>query len=439
MTLDSGIIHRSSPDKFLPPIGQLPILGGIVLLVAFSGAITLAGILKYKVTVKAVATVRPGGELRIVQSAIEGTVSQIFVEANQPIKAGETVAILDASRLQTQKNQLQGSLQQNVQQQMQLIAQLAALNQQVSAETEQRNRTIAAAKASLSLNQRTYQDRLITTSAEVREATAAVELAREELTRYKQLSGTGAISEIQVGEKEAALKTAQARLERVSASLNPSPAEVNIAQEAIEQERAKGTATLAALSKEREQLLQKQAELQTQIDRDRKEFQQVETDLKNTIVRAPTSGIIQELNLRNQSQVVRLGDVIAQIAPSDAPLRIKAVVAVQDVDQVKVGQSVYMRVSACSYPDYGTLPGKVKSIAPDTIALSRTDGNATQESRSAAGKIYEVTIQPMTLTLQAHGQTCSIKSGMEGSVEIVSREETILQFFLRKARLLTRV
>ncbi|HEY9613652.1 hypothetical protein [Allocoleopsis sp.] len=97
-----------------------------------------------------------------------------------------------------------------------------------------------------------------------------------------------------------------------------------------------------------------------------------------------------------------------------------------------------MRLSACPYPDYGTLQGKVKSIAPDAIALSRTDGNATQESpRPAVGGTYEVTIQPMKLTLQANGQICSIQSGMEGSVEIVSREETILQFFLRKARLLT--
>lgn len=436
--MDSNIIHPSSPEKFLPPIGQLPVLGGVVLLIAFSGAVILAGVLQYKVTVKASATVRPAGELRIVQSPMEGTINRIAVEGNQSMQQGETIATLDDSRLQTKKNQLQGSIQQNEQQQIQLTAQLTTLAQQAAAETEQANRTIAFANASLGLNQRTYQDKLITTSAEVRESEAAAELAREEVTRYKQLSETGAISQIQVKEKEAALKTAQARLERVSAFLNPSAAEVDMAREKTEQERARGTATLATLDKEREQLLQKQAELQTQIDRDRKELQQVETELNNTVIRAPVSGVIQDLSLRNQSQVVHLGDKIAQIASSEAPLLIKARVAAQDIDKVKVGQVVHMRVSACPYPDFGTLQGNVSKIAPDAISLSGTDGNQLQESpRPTVGGAYEVTIQPITMALQANGQKCPIQTGMEGSVEIVSREETVLQFLLRKARLLT--
>lgn len=438
--LDTGVIHPASPENFLPKIGQLPILAGLVLLVAFVGATALTGILKYKVTVKAPAAIRPAGELRIVQSAAEGTVKSIAVEGNQSVRQGDPIAVIDDSRLQTQKNQLKGAIQQTEQQLLQLSSQVAALNSQVDAEIEQARRTIASAKAELNLNQRTYQDKLITTSAEVKEAEASVELAQEELSRYKQLSGTGAIAQIQVTEKEAVLKTAQARLEQVKAALNPSTAPVEMARERTEQERARGAATVAMLNREREQLLQKQAELQTQIDRDRKELQQVETDLKNTIIRAPVSGVIQELTLRNPLQVVRLGDKMTQIAAGKAPLQIKALVAVQDIGKVKVGQSALMRVSACPYPDYGTLQGKVLAIAPDAIAPSKPASDSTSDQpRPMAGVVYEVTVQPKTLSLYANLQECLIQSGMEGNIDIISREETVLQFFFRRARLLTNV
>lgn len=438
--LDRGLIRPASPENFLPKIGQLPILAGLVLLVAFAGATVLTSILKYKVTVKAPAAIRPAGELRIVQSAAEGTVKSITVDGNQSVRQGDTIAVIDDSRLQTKKNQLTGAIQQTEQQLLQLSSQVAALNSQVDAEIEQSRRTIASVKAELNLNQRTYQDKLITTSAEVKEVEASVDLAQEELRRYKQLSGTGAISQIQVTEKEAALKTAQARLERVKAALNPSTAPVEMARERTEQERARGAATVAMLNREREQLLQKQAELRTQIDRDRKELQQVETELKNTIIRAPVSGVIQELTLRNPSQVVRLGDKIAQIAAGTAPLQIKALVAAQDIGRVKVGQSALMRVSACPYPDYGTLQGKVIAIAPDAIAPSnRASDSTSDQPRAMAGVVYEVTVQPKTLSLHANRQECSMQLGMEGNIDIISREETVLRFFFRRARLLTNV
>jgi multidrug efflux pump subunit AcrA (membrane-fusion protein) len=47
-----------------------------------------------------------------------------------------------------------------------------------------------------------------------------------------------------------------------------------------------------------------------------------------------------------------------------------------------------------------------------------------------------VTIKPETLVLGKGKNPCHIQLGMEGRVDIVSREETVLKFFLRKARLI---
>lgn len=428
-------------DEFLPPISRWTTLGGLFLVGTCAAAVALAAVTKYPITVKAPASVRPLGELRIVQAATEGIVKSILVKENQVLKKGDAIATIDDSRLQTQKSQLQGNLQQGKLLLVQINAELSALDTQVLAESSLMKRTIASAQADLSRNQRDYTERQITTQTQVQEASAALELAREEMKRYQQLGKTGGISSLQVKEKEQAFIAATARLERAKATLNPSAAPVAIANERIAQERARGEVTLATLNKERESLLQRRIEIQNQFNRDFQEMAQIGIELGKTLILAPASGTILKLDLRNPGQVVRSGEPIAQIAPSNAPLVVKARVAAEDISKVQTCKEervsdcaegkVQLRVSAYPYPDYGTLKAAVRSITPDAI---------TPQSNNAGGgaaPYYEVTIQPQRPYLVRGARQYAIQLGMEVTADIISREETVLTFILRRTRLLT--
>ena len=48
-----------------------------------------------------------------------------------------------------------------------------------------------------------------------------------------------------------------------------------------------------------------------------------------------------------------------------------------------------------------------------------------------------VTIEPEKLSLGRGKNLCSLQLGMEGRADIIAREETALQFLLRKSRLMT--
>lgn len=429
------------PDEFLPPVERWATVGGIAMLAIFSSAVALAAVLKYSATVKAPAIVRPTGELRIVQAAATGKVTRIEAKANQTVQQGEAIAFLDDSQLQTQKRQLQSSIQQTQRQLEQINAQIQAVQAQTVAEEQAMERAIAAATGELQLNQRQHQEQQVTTQAEVREAQAAAKLAQEELARYRQLANTGAITQSQLSEKAATLEVALARLQRAQAMLNPSSASVKIAAERVAQERARGASLLATLNREREALIQQKASLQNELTRDRQDLQQVATELANTVIRAPVTGTIQQLNLRNIDQLVRPGDAIAQIAPSDVPLVVKAFVAPQDIGQVEVGQTVKMKVSGCPYPDYGTLAGTITAISPDATgqAPQTTTPSAPDLLRSTQDTRYEVTIQPQTVVLGTRVNPCHLQAGMNGNADIITRQETVLTFFLRKARLLSRI
>jgi multidrug efflux pump subunit AcrA (membrane-fusion protein) len=310
------------------------------------------------------------------------------------------------------------------------------------------NRNIASAQADLSRNQRDYKDRQVTTQTEVQEAEAALALAQAQMKQYQQLANTGAIATLQITEKEEAFKAAQAKLERAKASLNPSGASVTMATERIAQERARGESTLATLNKERESLLQRQTEIQNQLSRDARDFQQIEIELNKTVIHAPASGTILKLNLRNTGQVVRPGEAIAQIAPSNIPIVVKARVAAQDIGKVRVCKQaqvevckegkVQLRISAYPYPDYGTLNGAVRAIAPDaTTSQSNNASTSGVESAGTVAPYYEITIQPEKPYLVKGEHQYPIQPGMEVAADIISREETVLTFILRKARLLT--
>ncbi|NET03328.1 MAG: HlyD family efflux transporter periplasmic adaptor subunit [Symploca sp. SIO2B6] len=482
-------------NEFLPPISLWMKLSGVFIVGGVGIAIILASVAKYKTTVKAPAFVRPTGELRIVQAASSSSIVSISVKENQAVKKGEVIATLDDSRLQTRKSQLQSNVQQSELQLTQFNAQLQASKRQISAETQRIQTAITVAQAELEHHSRGHQDRQITTAAHVAEAEAnlrlahnqwqqaqaqlksaqatlssieaALEAAKSRRNRYQPVAELGALSQDQLEEaqltvnqqeqaveaqkatieaqkqtieqQKQAVEAAEARLQHALAAINPSNAEVKMATERISQQKASGEATIAILNREKEALIQQRIEVQKQLERNKSELEQVEKDLSKTIITAPADGIILKLNLRNSGQTVQPGEKIAQIAPSNTPWVVKALVTAADIGKVKTDQKTQLRISACPYPDYGTLKGVVTSVSPDAIT-SQNNSNTeplTAKNSSQANAFYEVTIEPESLSLSQGNHQCYIQLGMQGRVDIISREESVLRFFLRKARLIT--
>jgi len=430
------LIRPIKSDDFLPDISPWTTLGGLFLAGTIGAAILLASIIKYNVTIRAVATVRPLGEIRTVQAGQEGTVKTIKVKLNQVVLRGDEIAFLEDSSLQTKRSQLIGNIRQNELQLERIASELKALQEQITAESKSTQEEIKSASADLSRNQRDYKERQVTTSSEVQEAEASLELARTEMQQYEQLKDTGAISQLQIKQKEQALKVALFRLEKAKAGLHPSSANITIAQKRITQQRAKGQSTLAILDRERQELMRRKVEIQNQISSEQKTLKQVLVDLQKSIIRASESGTILKLELRNLGQIIHAGDVIAQIVPKSSALVVKAHVVPQDIGKVQICKElnvtkckegkVQMRISAYPYPDYGTLSGAVRSISADVISPSDN-----------SMPYYEVTIQAERLYLNKGEHHYPIQPGMEITADIISKEETVLTFFLRKARLIT--
>lgn len=488
---DPGSEHLQPVEinEFLPQIHKWTSIGVGVMLTIFVVGVGLTTVLAYKVTVKVPGTIRPVGELRLVESAISGQVQKILVKDNQVVNQGDAIAYVDDSSLQTQKSQLESSLQQGQLQLVQIDAQIGEINNQILAQTNLINRTIIAAEAELDGTQRNFQDQQIKANVEMVQAELAVRFAKSQLERLQQegvlkttieeaqtafnvaklqrdrlqaIADSGAISRNILEEKQQAVKSARAKLEQAKndaktlleeklqafkvaqtnlykarTAINPSNSPVIIASERIKQEQARGEANLAALKKELQTLLQQRLEIQKQLIRTRQDLLQTEIDLKKSVIRAPITGTLLQLKLRNPGQVVQPSEAVAQIAPLNVPLQIKTYVPTQDINKVEPGQKVQMQVSACPYPDYGTLKGIVKNVSPDILPVSSTNQPQNYTSTNSQLNGYEVTIEPETLYVGRGEHKCYLQPGMQGRTDIITREETVMQFILRKARLIT--
>ena len=476
-------------NDFMPPISRWTKLGGIFLAGSVGIAIALSAFTPYSVNVKAQSTLRPAAGLKIVEATTDGKITEIRAEENQVVQKGDVIAILDRSRLDTRSDQLEIDIQKANLQLKQIESQIAAQQNRLLAEIERNNRTISAAKSQLSLRRREYQERQISTSAQVSEAQANLGLAQEELAqaqteltsaeanfksaqaalnsakakkeRYEEIAASGAISQNLLGEvtldveqreqdlvvrqaaidrqkqeisrRNQAIAAAQARLDNVRVAVNPSNAEVEIAAENIAQEQATGKANIANLKQEQEALVQQRIEIQKQLERDRKELEQLKQDTEQTNISASTDGILFQLQIRNPGQTVFSGQEIARIAPSNTALSVEALIPAQEIGKVQPGQQTQTKISACPYPDYGTLKGVVSKVAPDT---TNTQSNNSPTPKGGAA-FYKVTISPESLTLGTKNNQCTLQLGMEGQTDITTKEETVLKFMLRKAKLLT--
>lgn len=89
-------------------------------------------------------------------------------------------------------------------------------------------------------------------------------------------------------------------------------------------------------------------------------------------LRAPADGIVHELSVHTVGGVVEAGATLMLIVPNSDDLSIEVRIDAQDRDQVHVGQSAILRMTAFSQRTTPELKGEVKVVAADLVEDART-------------------------------------------------------------------
>ncbi|MEQ1863539.1 MAG: HlyD family type I secretion periplasmic adaptor subunit [Micropepsaceae bacterium] len=168
------------------------------------------------------------------------------------------------------------------------------------------------------------------------------------------------------------------------------------------------------------------ADAQEQISKSTAELAEIEAALKNEEghatrlnLKAPVDGIVSGLNVRMINAVVKPGETMMELVPTNEPLMVLANVAPQDIGQVEIGQPADVRVSAYDYATYGTLQGTVDRISASTA--SDPEGRQFYKMRVRLARDY----------FGHNSKKTRLLPGMEVEVDVKTGSRSILSYLLK--------
>lgn len=95
-------------------------------------------------------------------------------------------------------------------------------------------------------------------------------------------------------------------------------------------------------------------------------------ELQAAEVRATSAGTVQALSVFGPGTVISAGQVLMEIVPANAPLRVEAQVPVHLIDRLQPGLEVELMFTALNQSQTPTAQGEVLVVTPDRLVDERT-------------------------------------------------------------------
>ncbi len=284
-------------------------------------------------TLKTTGTVEAYDLLPILSQASGLQIQQVLVDEGDFVTQGEVMAVLDDSILRSQILQAQAE----VESQRSAVLQREAGLGQTQANLAQAEAGLVEARSTLVQKQ-----------ARLAEAKANLAQAQREVERYEQLTSAGAVSRQELETRITAAKTAQEGVRVAEADIRSAEAQIQSAQARIQSVQADVDSAQANIRSAIAQVQSRQAGVE-----------QLETQLGQTTVRSPATGIIAERSARVGDVTNGTEKLFSIIAENQ--LELQAKVPETQLPQVKIGAPV--TITSDADPSL-KIRGQVREIAP---------------------------------------------------------------------------
>lgn len=153
----------------------------------------------------------------------------------------------------------------------------------------------------------------------------------------------------------------------------------------------------------------------------REQLRPVEDASRRLEVKAPESGIVVNMNVRTEGGVIGGGSPLMEIVPRTSGLIVSARVDPSDIEEVKVGKSASVSLSAFPRRYTPKVTGTVTYVSADKI----------EPQQQGVPPYYQVYIEfDHDSLVNAIGQETRLTPGMPAEVFIQTGEKTVLSYIL---------
>jgi HlyD family secretion protein len=365
---------------------------------------------------------------RPVQHLEGGIVHAVLVRDGQRVEAGEPVLILGDVGVDADRNRLDYRVKVERAAMARLEAEQTLARTLVfpkelliAAQEDERVSQALAKEASLfqarrhSLdsemalmrNQRErVEQEIVALHAQIRQAQSSLALQQKFFEANKGLVESGFIAKTRIEQIEGSLLDYASKLEQQRSEL--ARAEQRLVESDLKIKSAQNQYVQAAS----DQLKATAARL-AEIEQEQRKSGDAAA---RQVVTAPASGEIIDLKVTSPGAVVRPGEPIAEIVPSDARLMIEARIRPEDINNVHVDQRARVKFTSFKYRNSTLVSGKVTYVSGDRLV-----------DRATNLPYYSVMILAEAGSLQSAGDL-KLQAGMPAEVYIEGAKQTPLQY-----------
>lgn len=317
--------------------------------------------------VHASGEVIPEGNINVVQHLEGGIVSRVDVEDGQQVREGQVMLELRPTLVQSDYKAVEQQLKNLMLQQKQLQA---VIRGDADVSLDQGKVSVAQRQLLKSrlLNQ---TDQIAVAEAQIRQKREEIAGLTDQISRFQQeqvLFGEQRGMYVNLVKAGAASRLSLLNADQQLAASNTKLAELKGARAKSQQQLQEALANLRNLRSGLE--LEHNSQIAALANEEAvvsENIKKLRNQLERTRITAPINGVVSDLRYRTPGSVIAPGAVVMSVVPTDAVKLVEVRVPSGDIGFVTVGQEVEVKLQPYDSSVYGTVPGKVMSIAPSTL------------------------------------------------------------------------
>ncbi len=366
----------------------------------------------------------PRDKVKIIQHLEGGIIERIYVGEGDQVAAGDALVEIRLPVTSVNKNELQvrmdalklaaARLGAEVEgRALSLPEALVAERPELAAAERQ---VYASRQAELAARIAALEDQISQRRIAIDELNAAIAamradlaMARDNLKMSADLVRDGLTSRMDHLAREREVKLVEGQLAARVISVPRSQAALSEGQQQLREERSRFTRAA----------FEELGRVETDMARTLELLSDADQREQRRVIKAPNEGVVKNIRYHTIGGVVRSGDPIMELVPSDGDLVIEARLSPADRGYVVAGQKARAKISTYDFTRFGALDGTVVQISPDSL----TDA----EGRP----YYQVLMQPERVYLGRDATEQPLMPGMVATVDIKTGQKTVLQFLTK--------
>jgi adhesin transport system membrane fusion protein len=352
-------------------------------------------------------TVRSSGQIiasarnQIIQAADGGVLTHLMVSEGEHVRAGQVVAQLETIRSEASFQEVNGKL---------LALQAALIRAQAEA-SEQELKFDAKFDPQQKFKlgqQQIYLQKKQSLEDDLTLLRAGLKLSEEELRISQQLFKSGDLSQVEVMKAQRQVHDSQGRINSLR-------------------------------NKYLQDAKQDVIRLEDEISSNRYKLHERQSLLDHSTLTTPVAGIVKILRINTVGGVLRAGDELMHISPTESAQVIEAKINPSDIGELEIGMPVSIKLDAFDFSVYGMLQGTLSYISSDTLSEAGPGGSTQTYYR------IQVALDPAQTTLQSKFEshkpvasgpvqrlnTANLKPGMTATLDIRTRTRTVMHYLTK--------